>query len=278
MESNKIETIPNYKNVWIDGKLVLKHKPKAKSKTESDPIQRINILSSANRAPVTINRDAKLIDAITKMMMNNYSQLPVLSTPKSVIGFITWESIGYAITNGVNSEHVKEYLNYDYTILKYDTPLLEALNIVIEKEYILVQKKDKSISGIITLADVSSEFLILTEPFLLLEQIENLIRLLLNDKFLIQELMDFCKNDNIERNIDSIDDLSFGQYIRLIEKPDNWNKLKLNIERVTFIKELDLVRKIRNDIMHFNPEGISKEQKQSLLNMSKFLMDIRKYH
>lgn len=212
------------------------------------------------------------------MMMHSYSQLPVLSNPKSIVGFITWESIGYAITNGESSEDAKDYIDLEYTILKYDTPLLKAIKTVIEKEYVIVQKKDKSISGIITLADVSSQFLTLTEPFLILEEIENLIRLLLNDKFLIQELIDFCQNENDDKGIESIDDLTFGQYIRLIEKPENWEKLKLKIERVTFIIQLNVVREIRNDIMHFDPEGITVEQKQALINMAKFLTGIRKYH
>ncbi len=30
LEKNNLETIPNYTNVWIDGELTLKHKPKAK--------------------------------------------------------------------------------------------------------------------------------------------------------------------------------------------------------------------------------------------------------
>jgi len=278
LESKRIETIPNYKNVWIDGELTLKHKPKAKSKTESDPIQRISILPSANRTPVTITRDAKLNDAITNMMLHNYSQLPVLSNPRSIVGFITWESIGCAITNGVTSEDAKEYLDLEYTILEYDTPLLKAIKTVIEKEYVIVQKKDKSFSGIITLADVSSQFLTLTEPFLILEEIENLIRLLLNDKFLIQELIDFCQRENDEKSIESIDDLTFGQYLRLIEKPENWKKLKLKSERITFIKQLNVVREIRNDIMHFDTEGITIDQKQALINMAKFLTDIRRYH
>jgi predicted transcriptional regulator len=278
LESKAIETIPNYKNVWIDGELTLKHKPKAKSKTESDPIQRINILPSANRSPVTITRDAKLNDAITKMMMHNYSQLPVLSNPKSIVGFITWESIGYAITNGITSEDAKDYLDLEYTILEYETPLLKAIKTVIEKEYVIVQKKDKSFSGIITLADVSAQFLTLTEPFLLLEEIENLIRLIIDNKFLVQELIDFCEIEETEKSIESIDDLSFGQYIRLIEKVENWEKLNLKIERVTFIKQLNVVREIRNDIMHFDPEGITSEQKQALNNMAKFLTDIRKFN
>ncbi|MCI5207515.1 MAG: CBS domain-containing protein [Candidatus Electrothrix sp. ATG2] len=275
LESQNVETSPDYKSTYIDGEIVLKHKEKATSKTESDPIQRINILPSANKAPVTITRDSKLQDATTLMLMNNYSQLPVMSNPRSVAGLVTWESIGSAMTNGVRSLDVKDYLVTDFTILKYDTPLLEAIKTVIEKEFALVQKKDKTLSGIVTIADISGQFLILTEPFLLLEQIENLIRLLLDRKFLIEELQDFAKEG---QDVESIDDLTFGEYIRLMENPKNWEKLKITIDRSAFIKELDTIRQIRNDIMHFDPEGITAEQKDSLKNMAKFLSRLKKYY
>lgn len=277
LEANNLETVPNYTNVWIDGELILKHKAKAKSKFSSDPIQRISILPSANKPPVTITRDAKLNDAITLMMMHNYSQLPVMSNPRSVAGFITWETIGYGITNGNNSQDVKDFLDTNVTVLELDTPLLVAIKTVIEKEIVLVQKKDKTLSGIVTIADISSQFLVLTEPFLLLEQIENLIRLLLDEKFLVDNIKSFCLDEGLTNNIEFIDDLTFGQYIRLIEKPANWEKLNLKIDRSSFVKQLDLIREIRNDIMHFDPEGITNEQKQALINMAKFLTELNKY-
>lgn len=277
LEDNHLETNPDYTNSWIDGDILLKHKAKAKSKSKSDPIQRISILPSANKPPITISRDAKLSDAITLMMMHNYSQLPVMSNPRSVAGFITWETIGYGITNGNDSQEVKDFLDFNVTILDLDTPLLKAINTVINKEFVLVQKKDKTLTGIVTIADISTQFLVLTEPFLLLEQIENLIRLLLDEKFLVDDIKTFCADEELENNIEYIDNLTFGQYIRLIEKPENWQKLNLKIERIPFIKQLDKIREIRNDIMHFDPEGITNNQKIALTNMAKFLTEINKY-
>ena len=102
-----LETSPNYSSFWIDGSIKLKHKARARSKSDSDPILRISILPSANKPPITLNRDSKLSDAITLMMMHNYSQLPVMSNPRIVTGLITWETIGVGITNGNNSKDVK---------------------------------------------------------------------------------------------------------------------------------------------------------------------------
>ena len=277
LQENKIETKPDYVNTWIDGEITLRHKKKAKSKNGTDPIQRIKILPAANKEPITVQREAKLKEAVTLMMLHNYSQLPVLSGPKSIIGLISWETIGLGITNGITSENVIDYISKDVEILDYEKPLLEAISIVTKREFALVVKHDKSISGIITIADISEQFLKLTEPFLLLEQIENHIRQILDGKFLVEELRDFCKIGDLERNIELIDDLTFGDYIRITEKPEHWDRLKLSIDRKHFIKQLAKIREIRNDIMHFDPEGISDNQRYDLTQMARFLMDVVKY-
>lgn len=278
LNENQLETEPNYVNSWIDGNIILKHKKKATTKNGIDAIQRIKLLPSSNKEPISVTKDAKLNEAITLMMMHNYSQLPVMNGPRTVVGYINWETIGCALTNGCKSEDVKDYMNSDITLLSYETPLLEAITIIIEKEFVLVYKIDKTISGIVTIADISSQFLSVTEPFILLEQIENHIRQILNKKFLISELRDFCKIGDIERDIEFIDDLNFGDYISIIGNAKNWEKINLSIERSHFIKQLDKIRLIRNDVLHFDPEGITNDQRNDLIKMSKFLMELRKYN
>jgi len=277
LNDNQLEVFPDYTTSWIDEKIILRHKKRAKSRKNNEPIQRIQLLDSANKPPITVSREAKLKEAMTLMMMHNFSQLPVLTGTRTVHGVITWETIGYGLTNNCGSELVKDFISNDITILDYETPLLDAISIIIKKEFVLVQKSDKSICGIVTLADISAQFLIVSEPFLLLEQIENHIRQILDGKFLVKELKEFCKIGDNERDIEHIDDLNFGDYIRIIEKPEHWDRLKLNIERTHFIKHLDKVREIRNDIMHFDPDGITADQRSDLIKMAKFLAELRKY-
>lgn len=225
-----------------------------------------------------MNRDGKLSEAVTLMMLNNYSQLPVISGTRNVAGIISWEKIGSGLANKQNSDLVKDYMTTNFTLLDYDTPLLEAIPIIIEKEFVLVQKKDKTLSGIVTTADISSQFLTMTEPFLILEQIENHIRQILDGKFLLEEIQTIVSESGNDKAIGCIDDLTFGEYVRLIENPDHWEKLKLSIERSPFIKQLNKIREIRNDIMHFDPEGITEEQRVDLRRMARFLQEIRKFN
>lgn len=276
LNTNQLEIIPDYRKSGLDEKITLRYKKRARIKKEIKPIQKIGLLDSANKLPTTVTREANLKEAITLMMMHDYSQLPVVSGSRTVHGVITWESIGYSLANSNNSELVKDFISNDVTIVDYDTPLLDAVSLIIENQFVLVQKSDKSLCGIVTLKDISIRFLTVSEPFLLLEQIENHIRQILNEKFFVTELNEYCRIGDYERDIEYIDDLSFGDYIRIIQSPENWERLHLNIERTHLIKHLDKIREIRNDIMHFNPEGISTEQKEELIKMANFLSEVVK--
>lgn len=273
LQSHNLITEPDYTTIWFDDKIILRHKDTAKTKLDGNSILTIGILPSANKPPIVINRDAKISEAITLMMLHKYSQLPVVGN-KTVEGIISWESIGRNMMNGIQSDGVKDFLNKNIKVLSKDTPLLDSIKIVLENELVLVENKDKSLSGIITLADISSQFFISTEPFLLLEQIEKSIRLLLSEKILQEDLKKCCKDG--EREPKYIDDLTFGQYIRLIENPEIWRKLDLKMDRAILRNKLEDIRSVRNDIMHFNPEGITDEQMQSLKDMTSLVTELVK--
>jgi predicted transcriptional regulator len=274
LEDQLIETSPDYTNAWIDGEIILRHKKKAKSKRTTDPIQRIKMIPAANREPISVKKEASLAEATTLMRLHSYSQIPVLSGQRSIYGYVSWETIGNGVANGVSSDKVLSYTSTDISILPYETPLLEAIKIVIAKEFAVVQKEDKTISGIVTLADVSQQFLSIAEPFLLLEEIENHLRQILDGKLLVEEVIKYCNPDDTSRKIDHIDDLTFGEYVRIFENNCLWIKINLNVEKSHFVKQLDKVRAIRNDIMHFEPEGITEAQLTDLTNMSKFMISL----
>ncbi len=61
-----------------------------------------------------------------------------------------------------------------------------------------------------------------------------------------------------------------------MEDEKNWSKLNLQIDKTTFIKKLHKIREIRNDIMHFDPDGISPEQRTELQQMAQFLNSLNK--
>jgi hypothetical protein len=123
------------------------------------------------------------------------------------------------------------------------------------------QKRHK-ISGIVTTSDLSLEFQQLTEPFLLLSEIENHIRgMIHNAGFTVEELRECRDSAEETREIEGVFDLTFGEYIKLLENKDSWGKLKLKIDQKIFFQDLDRIRKIRNDVMHFDPGFVGFLQK-----------------
>jgi hypothetical protein len=138
-----------------------------------------------------------------------------------------------------------------------------------------VRGEDRTISGIVTTTDLSLQFQQLSEPFLLLAEIENHIRLLIDGKFTAAELSSVKDGADPDRTIETVADLTFGEYLRLLENPQHWEKTGLEVDRKVFVKELDKVRLIRNDVMHFDPDGITSDDHKSLLHFVRFLHHMR---
>ena len=279
LKKHKIEVIPDFASTYLWANVEIKqaekiglNKKNTQVEIDYDPINRIKLLPSANKSPIAINRDAKLSEATTLMMLHDYSQLPVMSDSRKVDGIITWKTIGQCLTQNISGESVRDYMSKDVEILDYEAPLFEAIKKIISKEVVLVKNDKMEISGIITTTDISEQFLMLTEPFLILEEIENHIRKILDGKFTLKEIRSFVNTTENSKEIHLISDLTFGEYIRLMENAENWIRLNILIDRKTFIARLNEVRRIRNDVMHFHPDGISDNDKVTLRETSKFFL------
>jgi hypothetical protein len=161
-------------------------------------------------------------------------------------------------------------------IVSYAAPLFEAIEVIIRRECVLVQSRDKRICGIVTTADLASQFGKLAEPFLLLGEVENHVRGLIAETFAIAEIREAQDPRDTTRRVEDVSDLSFGEYVRLLEDPKRWEMLNLPIDRKTFIKMLETIRQIRNDVMHFDPEGSGSRDLEELQQFSQFLQRVRR--
>ena len=273
LRENSLMVEPHYNNVWIDTIITLKHKPIARTNVSKDPILKVAVLEEASKVPVYVSNSAPLVEATTLMRMNDYSQLPVTNNKlRGLCGFISWRTIGEAMANGVKSDMVKDYIQPIERTLKLDTPLLEAIGYVYKNEFAIVEDPTRQICGILTTTDISQQFLTLTEPYLLMQEIENQVRLLLSDVFNLEDIQKTCIER--ERQVNTLDDLTFGEYIHIIEQTDKWERLGLNLDKSLFIKMLNDVRLIRNDIMHFEPDGISPSQHKQLASAVRLLSSL----
>jgi CBS domain-containing protein len=237
----------------------------------ADPTHRIGKLDAANRGVIFVNPEDALTRAITLMLTKNLSQLPVMTTEREVKGMITCASIGSRLASGQPCASVKDCLERHYEV-SADESLFKVIPDIAQTQYVLIRDpKDKKITGIVTGSDLSLQFQQLAEPFLLLGEIEHHIRRLIENKFTQPELAAIKDPADATRQIGSVADLSLGECIRLLESEANWSKLKLALDRVEFVKEAHVIRDIRNDVMHFDPDPMTEADLGTLRNFAAFL-------
>jgi predicted transcriptional regulator len=237
-----------------------------------DPVHRVSrFLPSTSLVSVT--RDERLAVAVTKMMMHDYSQLPVMQGDRKVDGVISWKTIGSRLALGVKVDFVRDCVE-PQTEVNSDDSIFDAIRMIQAHDCVLVRAGDQRIVGIVTATDISNSFEQVSRPFLLLSYIENHLRMLIRSRFDTSALQAAKDPADINRTISDVSDMTFGEYIRLLEVPENWQRLGIGIERTIFVQQLNEVREIRNDVMHFNPEGIEEKDLESLRRYNTFLESI----
>ena len=261
---------------WIDSEVTISLDSDAAHAVDQpilpDSTHRIGSLESANRKPKTVQPDDSLSVATTAMMLHDYSQLPVMTSERNLNGIISWKSIGTRLALGEECECVRHCMEPAEEILS-TAPLFDALTVIAEHGYVLIRGADKAISGIVTASDLSLQFRQLAGPFLFIGEIEGHLRRLIHGKFTLGALKKASEPEE-QSTIEGSGDLTLGGYCRLLGNEKNWGELGLNIDRKEFVKNLDAVRKIRNDVMHFNPDGLSEEDTDKLQEMAQFLENL----
>ena len=239
-----------------------------------DPIYRISKLASSARKPLSVSPDTKLEEAVTHMLTNDFSQLPVMTSARDVKGVITWASIGSRLAMGKNCLAARELMEQHQEI-RSDASLFSAISIIAEHQYVLVRGHDQNIAGIVTASDLNLQFQQMAEPFLLLGEIENHVRRVISQRFTLAEVESAKDPTDTKRIVTSVADLTYGEYIRLLENPQRWAKLNITVDRKTCMERFESVRRIRNDVMHFDPNGIPEKDLQTLREFARFLQRLQ---
>lgn len=207
-------------------------------------------------------------------MLHDFSQLPVIQNDRDCKGAVTWQSIAQATALGRTCKVVTDCLVPAEEVAS-DAGLIEAIPKIVAAGFVIVRGPDRKFQGIVTVADLSIQFRVLSEPFLRLGQIENLLRALIAKSFDLAELKAAKNPGDESRAINDVSDLSFGEYVRLLERADAWQKLKVSFDRGPFLKELGAVRDLRNDVMHFDPDPFEEPDLVRLRNFAAFLERLR---
>ncbi|GAA4081307.1 CBS domain-containing protein [Actinomadura miaoliensis] len=204
------------------------------------------------------------------MSHNRFSQLPVLSGATVLKGVVSWKSIALAHARGKCTTLADATETAE--VVRVGDDLLTVLPALQDYGCVFVRDEDEKICGLVTAADMSLAFGALTGPYLRLGEIERRLRRCVERMCPTVEQLRTASGNN---KADGPEHLMLGQIQQVFKKPDRWAKLGWSIHHDYFYEELDAVRKIRNEVAHFRPSPLTREQLERLEKFAGMLRDFQ---
>ncbi len=214
-------------------------------------------LSGVESVPPT----ASMNEAVTKMSLNDYSQLAVMSGKHQLRGAVTWQSISQARHR--NSDARLADATIDAQAVPYDTDLFDVLDRVRRSGFVFVKNERNEVAGVVTTDDIVARYGETANPFILIGDLDRALRRAIAARILLDDVKALCSS-----RINGFDDMSMGDYQRVLESEAQWERLNWQLDRKAFIGRLDEIRRIRNKVMHFNPDPLPEDTVLMLRNMN----------
>src|SRR5262249_28450351 len=158
-------------------------------------------------------------------------------------GAVSWRSIARARLNHARAQiTLADVMDRRPIVVHATDLLLEQTDTIFRHNFVFVQDEDHRISGIVTAADLMLRFRELTTPFFQRGEGEGRRRRCIGRVFTGDQIRGATSN----RRLQSADDMTFGEYKRLLDDDGRWKSLNWGVERETFIEYLDKARRVRN--------------------------------
>lgn len=233
---------------------------------------RVEMLAAARNVPLSVPPDAPITQAITLMLTNDFSQVPVMRNERDPKGLVSWKSIGtQQAVSRTRCEFARDGMER-VEVVSIKESLFTVIPLIARQDCVLVRDETNVITGIVTAFDISEHLQSFAEPFWRLEDLENYLRLLL-DSHLGREQFEELNRGRKSRGLPdatTVDDLAFGEYVELVAA--HWDRFNLALDRTKFIAELRRANEIRNQLMHFRrARDLDDAERTFLLSFSRFL-------
>jgi len=225
-------------------------------------------IPSANIGVESITPQGTYEQAITIMLLNDYSQLAVLTGPRAIPKAVTWQSI--ARERHANPQGGLAGAIVDASTRHFETDLVDVLPLLEREDFVFVRDSTNLITGIVTTADVVRAYGQLATPFFLIGQLDRALRRTIADTFPLEQVRALCDADG-SRQLQSYDDLTMGDYQSVLQNQQCWNTLKWPLDRSAFIGRLEELREVRNDLVHFNPDPLPENTVERVKHMIQVL-------
>jgi serine/threonine protein kinase len=230
----------------------------------------IGNLPSASKEVSWVPPGATFDEAITLMLIEDFSQLAVMTSPRDLKGAVSWKSIAKARNAHPDAQLSAAIVRAE--AVPYTADLISMLPVIERQEFVFVHGPDRSITGIVTLADVVEAYGQMASPFFMIGQIDKCLRRMIEVTFTMKKIIPLIDPDGL-RGINSYDRLTMGAYQRILENPGCWTELGWPLDRKIFCNCLEKIGTLRNNIMHFNNDPLPDDTLEMLQNFINLLHD-----
>lgn len=287
LDAHGLLTVPSFENGWIDNTIVLVPTQRVRANADGGQTADVNVedvgpisqvlsttgqrfadLPSADAGIIGIPRDSSVCQAQSLMIQNDFSQLPVLNG-RELVGAVSWESISRARMH--KPEMALRDAIVPATVVSLDDEVLAHVADIVRRGFVFVRRRDRTISGIVTTTDLSIAFERLAGPFLLVGDVERRLRRIINATFSPAELREVHAPGDEDRTIESVENMTAGEYIWLLDHPERWKQVGWDADRAVFVRSLHAYRELRNEVMHFSPDPLEESKLALVRNLLAWL-------
>lgn len=201
-------------------------------------------------------------EALTLMIQNDYSQLPVVDENGELFGLISYETISRRYFHSsalvpLLDLKVNHCLDPAVTLPR-DADIFEALDRLQDAYAVVITEENKPV-GILTDYDMAHFFRDLTGDLLIVENIETSLRQIAQVVLSDDEAMEAALIASFGKDKGRpgeprrpFDRLSFGELMHLIMHPANWQSFDAILAPLELFRQyMDQVRQHRNQLTHF---------------------------
>ena len=236
----------------------------------------ISKLIENQRQVVTIESNATVREALTKMVASDFSQLPIVDADGKLMGIISQQSITdtFFHTRGKVPLYDIPVDNCKATpiTLPPEADVFEALRQMQDAPAVVVVRDNKPI-GIVTYFDTTNFFRDNNEGLMYVEDIEVGLRKYAEDVFPSDDMLDAAlihvvgeSKQNPGHPNKPYDKLSFYEQTQFLTHEKNWQYFEPYFKpRELFVTLMDEVRLVRNQLAHFR-DRIDSVQRHRLLH------------
>ncbi|WP_421118586.1 CBS domain-containing protein [Aquihabitans daechungensis] len=221
----------------------------------------VNDLVPDGQELVTVPPDASVEEAMQLMRDHDYSQLPVLSGP-NVLGLFSYRSLASHLPTAKQRvlDRDVEDLSDEPDFARVTDDLQDILPTLNRREAVLVGDPD-NLLGVVTPTDVAAHLMDVTQPFILLKEIE------LSLRWLVRSM---CPSGSLQTCIGSalghqygtgkaplptdLDQLTLRELVEVVLNNESYREFFLTLfgrDRSTPRSHLMPIPEIRNAVLHF---------------------------